>query len=234
MVSAMNCWNFAGRAARLVSITIAVCLTMTTGCVDVFCSIVGCPGYVPDDSEYEAYEAAVAEFDQSVADAPDVPVRVVNETGVIVAINVHSTFVEPPCLYCDVPTDLYRRVDEIAALVEAGGTVMGTIKCGELLVVYSVAPYDTSIPLSYGQQCGFSTLQGNVNFSGIGSSGETDVSGDVVASTRCIRPADDGLDCENGTIVITIRELAREAEFDEETGELISPQVAAMGTIEVE
>lgn len=223
---ANTCVRYTRAAAPL---ALLISLLPLGGCGDtVYCYFNYCP-----TTEDLAEDAAWEEFYQKVTDARSLALTVVNQTGVIVAVNVASGFQEPPCSYCDLPSDPVRRVAEVATLVGANGSATGEIKCGEFLVVSATAPYDVAPPLFYEFECGMSVPQGNVSFVGLGSTGESDLVGDIVSGTRCVVPVSDGFNCENDTLVITITGLGHDATFDPTTGDLLSPQTVPAGLISI-
>jgi len=196
------------------------------------------------EEDIEAAAQAQEDFDARVDALQNVRVRIINETDSIARASVSAGLTGPevPDLSSPIADALgafgdesfLTTVDSATVLVEARGTVEGEIKCGEVLAVSAAAPFDLG-GLDYGGE-GFGLFvdAGNISFSGAGSAGQEEFTGDRVTTARFVRPADDGLDCSTGTLVIRIQAAAADAVHDPQTGQLVASRTAGSGTLSIE
>jgi hypothetical protein len=191
--------------------------------------------------------AAIAEaqeaFDADVEALPSVAVRIINETSSIVRIDLNASVAGPELPETTSPlADLagafpgqgLTQVASTSVLVTPGGTAEGRIKCGEVIHVAAWAPFDLGGLGFFGGEFDYFGEAGNVSFAGVGKSGESEFSGDTVATLRFIEPAADGLNCDRGTLVVRIEAPSVAAGFDPDTGQLVASQSPGAGRIEIE
>ena len=73
-----------------------------------------------------------------------------------------------------------------------------------------------------------------MSLSGIGTAGNGDFTGDLVTTARFVRPVEDGIDCEVGTLTIRIETLSTRPVYDDVTGVLLVPATLGTGTLSVD
>lgn len=214
--------------------------------VVVMMAVVGCSpfgafeDFLPSAAELEAFEAELEAFNEKVALLPSISVRIINETSASASVELQAgvaQFVGPDTFF-GVPfpgEELFlQSVDNTTAVVAANGTSTGSIKCGEVIGVSVSAP--TDLPsLNFGENAfGLFIGGGNVSLSGIGAAGSSDFTGDLVTMARFVRPEEEGIDCETGTLTIRIETLATKPVYDLESGVLTVPAKPGTGTLGVE
>lgn|GEM_PF-1506361 len=203
------------------------------------CGLTDLLGYIPTEEELELYNWELKEFNERVENLPLLAVRIVNNTDVIASVELESGMAGPePDLFGDLPYLEYEEpyltpVDGQTVLIAPGGTATGTIKCGEVIGVSAQAPFDEPSFDYGGDAFGLYVSPGNIDFSGIGSPGGG-FEGDSITTTRFVRPAEDGVDCEADVLVIQIDTIATGKIIDEETGELLQAKKPGTGTLSVE
>jgi hypothetical protein len=188
------------------------------------------------DNAWSAWQAEVDNW-------PDLSVRIVNNTDATASVVLTPAGIwSPGCdlWFGDASSDdpNYQQVDEQSLLVAANGTATGTVKCGEIIAVAVRAPYDLSDDGSYysyyGYDYGLYLDPGNVTLSGVGVSAQDGFSGDTVALIRYVRQVEDGLNCANDTLVITIETLGTARVVDPETGAIIASATPGTGVVSIE
>jgi hypothetical protein len=202
----------------------------------------GCPGLLIWQ-EITCWDNAWSAWQAEVENWPDLSVRIVNNTDATARVVLTPAGIwTPECdlWFVDASADdpNYQQADEQALLVAAHGTVTGTVKCGELIAVTVRAPYDLSDDGSYynyyNYDYGLYLDPGNVTLSGVGAAAEDGFSGDTVALIRYVRQVEDGLDCANDTLVITIQTLGTARVVDPETGAIIASATPGTGVVSLE
>lgn len=178
---------------------------------------------------------------QAVDALPSANVRIVNETEAEATVSLASSIKMPtgppglgPMLYPYDGAEYMESADEKSVRVAAGGTVTGTFKCGETIGISVMAGGGDSVFADYPYLFGLSIGGGNINLTGAGGPSGGDFAGDMVSSIRYITPADDGLDCTVGTIVILIQTPSTPSVYSEETGRLVTRGDMGTGTVSIE
>jgi len=201
-------------------------------------------GLIPTQQDIEAFNQQEQDFKQKIDSLPSITVRLVNNTDMIASVDIESglsgapvpAFFSELSIFGQTSNDNTNltTVDSQSVLIAAGGEVTGTIKCGELFTVSASAPFDKiSFDGFRGKDFGLFVRSGNIQFSGLGTSGE-DFEGDTVSTTRFIKPDQDGVNCESDTLVIQIDTVATDDVFDADTGELTQAKSPGTGTVSVE
>ena len=183
---------------------------------------------------------------QAIDALPTVNVRIVNETEVEATVYLASAIKPPttppefgPMLYPYDGGEYLESADEKSVRVVGGGTATGALKCGETIGISATAGgnpgYDDIYYYSdYSYMSGLYLSPGNINLSGAGATADGDFTGDVVSSIRYIKPADHGLDCSAGTIVIRIQTPGTPSVYNEQTGQLVTRGDMGTGTVTIE
>lgn len=174
--------------------------------------LAGFDAFVPSEEELAAFEKELDVFKEKVAALPETAVHIINQTGETVRVEIVAGMVGPRAdefLGLDifgpgsVPGEsLLNEIDRHEVLIGPHGNVQGRIKCGEVIGLSVQAPFD-----GYGRYGGNETFglyldNGNVQISGAGVSHET-FTGDVIGA-RYVRPLEEGLVCESGTLLLII------------------------------
>lgn len=199
----------------------------------------GCPasssnpfeGFIPSESEFQA-------FNELVENLPTVEVRIVNETTAAAHVEITAGITSFSDMFFAGPfpgeETFLQMVENATILVAPGGTVTGSIKCGEVIAVSVTAPADREVP-GFGEDLfGLFISSGNIVLSGTGTAGEEDFTGDLVTTARFVRPDDGDLDCETGTLVIRVETLATNPVYDDATGALLIDATFGTGSLAVE
>jgi len=157
----------------------------------------------------EYYRALDAQIDA----LPSLAVRIVNEAGVTAHVELVSGITGPEMPDLDIfgnPAGMepyLEQADFQQVSIVTGGTVTGTLKCGEVIGISVTASsgLETTDYYYSVESFGLYVSQGNVALSGIGSPPTADsFSGDILGNARFIRPTTDGVDCATQTLVICI------------------------------
>lgn len=186
---------------------------------------------------------AAAEYarrlDAAVKALPSVQLRVVNKTGVSARV-WFSSGIKIGAVPFPYPGSeaLVDYADSQEVVVSAGGTVTGTIKCGEVIGVAAATPGD--LTSYYGpSELGYGLYMsaGNIRFSGAGSSpsGGSSFTGDVENTqlSRYVQPLVDGLNCSAGTIAVEVTTAGTPGTLDAQTGTYVGGTTGA-GTLTIE
>jgi hypothetical protein len=200
--------------------------------------------WLPSAAEIEAYEQQWAEFSEQLENLPQVAVRIVNNTAAAVSVMLSSGVEEPEypledemTFGMDVEPYLYTA-DEIAVLVAANGTATGELSCGSVIAISVLAPADSGRAVydgySYDAGYGLYLTPGNVMMGGLGHPGEDAFSGDTLHTAWYVQPGEDGFDCTNQALVITIESAASQSVFDAETGALVHGTTLGTATVTAE
>jgi hypothetical protein len=194
--------------------------------------------------EIACWDNAWSTWEAEIANWPDLSVRIVNNTDATARVGLTSAAIwAPDCgfWFADGSADdpNYQVADEQSLLVAGNGTATGTVKCGELIAVTVRAPYDLwEDPSYYGwydtYAYGLYLEAGNVTLTGVGVTTDNGFSGDTVALIRYVRQVEDGLDCANDTLVITIETLGTARVVDPETGAIILSATPGTGVVSIE
>jgi hypothetical protein len=228
-------------SGSMVSVAL-VALAAGSGCNDPIAGLAGLGSLMPSAEELQQYEQDIAQFNDEVANLPALAVRIVNDTDLVARVDLTSAMPFPelatdelvmPDFGADTPS--LSLVDTQTVIVAAHGTATGTLKCGDVLGI------SISDPLSLGGVEGTDTdafglymPSGNIALRGFGQPAESSFRGDVLNTTRFVRPAEDGLDCSTATLVLTIEAPATPNAYDPATGALISAGKAGQGTVSAE
>lgn len=216
------------RIRRLVAEYGSACvmLVLLTGCGPG--SMLGfLTGYIPTEEE-------LAEYTARIESLPLLQVRIVNNTDVLTSVALTSgvSGLEQD-LFTVVGESYLTSVDDRTVLITAGGTATGSIKCGEVIGLSIRAPYNGPTFGYAGGRLGIYQESGNIQLSGVGVSDER-FSGDLVSTTRFLRPEEDEIDCESAVLVIEIDTAAVYEIVDPDTGAVTAPAVWGIGTITLE
>ena len=195
-----------------------------------------------DDQWVDPYEV----FLESLVDLPSVTVRIVNNTASAAQVDIESSVAEPETIgedefypmdpWMDEMGPYYFPLDSQVVTLAAGGTATGSVKCGDVIAISALVPTDADGNMFYPIfPSGIYVAPGNVQFSGTGSLIDSgSFTGDTLSSGWMVRPADDGLDCEGGVLVITIDTSSTRSVYDDETGALVVGAALGAGTVAVE
>jgi hypothetical protein len=234
------------RRAVLVAVGGLLAWLPVAGCINPFADLGALQDILPSAAEWQQYEQDLAQFNDTVANLSAVAVRIVNDTDLVARVELTSA-VEFPQLpgdetyipdFADETT--WTPIDTQTVLVAAHGTATGTLRCGTVLGLSASAPAQPGGD-TYSADAGPYGLyfpEGNIALGGVGAAGEEDeeavFSGDVLNTVRFVRPADDGLDCTTGTLVLTITAPATPTVYDPTTGDLVSAGTVGAGTVSIE
>lgn len=155
------------------------------------------------------------------------------------------------------PTD----VDWIMVLVEPGDTAVSTVKCGQVIGVCANVPSDVPdiwglgqricgsanvvsgmLGMWFDEECALCTMGyggrgGNVRFSGAGTPTPAmthQLADNSLSGPRYLRPDEDGLDCETGTLVIRIDAPGTPPVIGDQTWDLMVEATPGTGVLSVE
>lgn len=201
------------------------------------------------------------QYYQKIADAaqrlPYVSVRIVNETDVEASVTITPGLRSPdPGPLDDVfPYNFlfgfafqqYVTLPEPAqaVFIKPRGTVTGKVRCGDIQGVSALVPSTAATYYGYSYSYydpgynGFYASAGNIQFDGAGASSPTDAlfTGDLATPPSAVRyllPADHGLDCATGTLVIHLKEPGVDAIINPSTGQIATPAALGLGTLSIE
>lgn len=170
------------------------------------------------EEEFEALAQEAQAFNELIEALSLVDVRIVNNTDVIAEIEIQSAIPQPDTEAIffglpqpDVGFPSFETIDSKTVRVLPGGTVTGSIKCGEVIGISIRAPFNAPSADRFNDNFGLFIQPGNVQISGIGLADDS-FTGDIPAMVRFVQPDTDALDCANGTLVIRIDTPATIAE----------------------
>jgi hypothetical protein len=192
------------RVCGLIGLTLAL---VTTGCAMLY--LVTPSGQV----EWARYEQELREYEQWVANLPSLNVRIVNDASAEARI-VLATGTTPPVppvtisefppyfVFTDENDQSVVTTDSQDVRVEGGQTKTTGLKCGDVIGVSVMVPYDPDYGgWPYVLGLGLSVEPGTIALTGTGTAGSSDLA-------RFIQPSADTVDCNSATLVITITQSA--------------------------
>lgn len=199
----------------------------------------------PDDEALQSIFQGFDAFNELVESLPSLTVRIINNTTATARVELVSGLQGPEADFFGdffgfdpLPSESLplSEADAQSVLVAPGGTANGQIKCGQVIGVAVIAPFDQPEIDFRSSQFGLYLASGNVQLSGIGTAQEEGdpFTGDLITLARFVQPEQDGIDCQSDVLVITIDTTARNNVHDTESGELIVAAAPGSGTLSLE